>query len=108
MRGDKDHETELRSRGYTEEHLKRINQKTPDVKVNGLIFSRPLTNFKYELIGYVLILAENYEKGNLPFPGSVSEQPGQIMDILNVIQNLKIEYKNKIEKEAMTKSTKRG
>ncbi len=59
--------------------------------MGGLHFTIPLENFKSDLINHALFLFENYERGVLPFPGSVSEQPAQIIEIFGVFQALKFE-----------------
>lgn len=74
--------------------------KHPEVTVAGLNFKVPLTQFKYPLMSYVLVLLENYERGLLPFAGTISEQPSQIVEILNLIQLLKIEHQNQLEKKS--------
>lgn len=58
-----------------------------------------LCNYSYSLIYYFSILLENYEKGNLPFEGSISDQPSRVIDIIYLIQALKQEYKQKLQKE---------
>jgi hypothetical protein len=63
----------------------------------GLKFTVPPSQFEYEHMHYVLTLFENYDKGQLPFPGSVSEQPAQIMQIFNVIDALRQEQRKKLE-----------
>lgn len=102
LTGEKDNTEDLRRRGFSEAQINaaqkqsKLNRK----ELNGLVFTVPLHKFKYENLGYVLTLFENYERGQLPFPGSVSEQPAQIMDILNIIQNLKLEQQKKVDKES--------
>lgn len=76
----------------------------------GLKFSRDLTEFKFPLMYYLLILTENYERGLLPFPGTVTEQPAQIMEILNHMLNVKMSFKNEVHQkqvEAANRSAKR-
>jgi hypothetical protein len=111
LTGSKDNTQELLDRGYTEAQIKsaQANKYVPEVKINGLKFTAPLTNFRYPIMGYVLYLHQNYEKGLLPYPGSVSEQPGQIMDILALLQSIKSEYALSLEKNNNDRmSTKNG
>lgn len=97
MRGDKDHDSALLGRGYTAEQLKAVkSKKQAAVEMHGLRFTVPLINFKYERMHYVLILFENYERGILPYPGSVSEQPAQIMEILSLLKTLKQEFQTQL------------
>jgi hypothetical protein len=105
LRGEKDNLGELRARGYTEKQLASM-QKTKvvsDVTIQNIRFTRPLTDFKYSKMGYVLTLLDQYEKGNMPFPGSVSEQPAQIMEIFNLLQGLKQDYRASLEKQQASK-----
>ncbi len=89
----------VENRGYSPEVLahatKKFAAEFKAVESVGLRFTKPFDHFKYDLIGYVLTLFENYERGSLPFAGSVSEQPAQIMDIFSVLQQLKHEVKSK-------------
>jgi hypothetical protein len=83
------------NRGYTPEQLAQakshIAVKFNPVTSCGLRFTRPYSSLKFEPFSYVLTLYENYERGCLPFPGSVSEQPAQIMEVFSVLRQLKHE-----------------
>lgn len=57
----------------------------------GIRFVKPLDELKFDSIGYILTLFENYEKGLLPFSGAVSDQPGQIMEIFLILNSIKRE-----------------
>ena len=88
------------NRGYTPEQLAqaktRISDKFSPVKSCGLRFTKPFDHLKFEPISYVLTLSENYERGLLPYPGAVSEQPAQIMEVLSVLRQLKHESELKL------------
>lgn len=98
-------DTELTSRGYSKETIELLQKKMkePGVKqfkscnVNYLVHP---SNFKYDLFNYLLVLFENYKKGNLPFPGSVSEQPAQIMELFSLVETVKAEHELKAMKKA--------
>lgn len=101
----------LNSRGYSPEALaeaKKILEKqfTP-VTTLGLRFTRPLENFKSDILAYAWLLFDNYERGNLPFPGSVSEQPAQIMEIFGTLESLRLERK-RIETKRLESQAKRA
>jgi hypothetical protein len=64
-----------------------------------LRFKRHLSNFKYPLFGYVITLFQNYERGVMPFEGSVSEQPAQLMDIFSLLEALKAEQETKLKEK---------
>lgn len=57
-------------------------------------------------MAYVLTLHSRWEKGNLPFDGSVSEQPNKIVEIMTLIESLKFEQQEKAHKEQQDKSKK--
>lgn len=89
----------LKARGFSEEQIRSaLNQKlntTNITEINNIRFLVPTTRFKYSLIGYLLILLENYERGILPYPGSVSEQPAQVMEMITLLSSIKSEYQYK-------------
>lgn len=95
--GEKDNTQELRDRGYTDEAIKSLSKvkSVVDVRTMGLCFKKQLYSFKYELMPYVTILLENYEKGNLPYAGPISEQPAQVIEILNLMQAIKLDHQTK-------------
>lgn len=92
-------DSSLSSRGYAPEVLEAARKQAlasfQPVTSCGLKFTKHLSHFKYPLFGYALLLFENYEKGLLPFEGSVAEQPAQVMDLFGLIQNLKAEQQTK-------------
>lgn len=50
--------------------------------------------------GFLMSLFDQYEKGFLPYKGSITEQPNKIMDVFNLISQLKLELENKMRKES--------
>lgn len=103
---------ELKARGYTDEQLAHARKDKAD-KFNsfescGLRFTKPTEHLKFDLINYVLTLFEIYEKGSLPFPGSASEQPAQIMEIFFLLNQLKSESQIKLSKEISKQSNGRN
>lgn len=85
-----------------------MHKKVAETKTQSLKFTRDLTEFHYPLIGYLLILLENYERGSLPYPGPVSEQPAQIMETLSLMQSLKVNFKNEIERKQAEAAKRRS
>jgi hypothetical protein len=87
--------SDVDNRGYSAEQLKIMTDTAdkayPGCVSAGISFSRPLKYFKSDILGYSLTLFENYERGILPFPGSTSEQPAQIMEVFGLIQSLRNE-----------------
>lgn len=100
--GDTVLDKELKSR-YTDAQLKELQKKKDEKNVGiescGLRFTRPLDLFPCEKFNYYYTLFENYEKGVMPFPGSVSEQPAQIIEIFNVFKALRSEQDIKLSKQ---------
>jgi len=103
---------ELESRGYSADaiaHAKKAFLKSfVPVTSCGLKFSRPFEHLEFKSLSYVLMLNENYERGCLPFPGSVSEQPAQIMEIFSILRQLKFEVETKLQKASRASTPKRG
>jgi hypothetical protein len=85
----------LIAKGYSPEAIaelrKQVTKRSAGLKSLGLHFIASLTNFKSDIMNYSLMLFQNYERGVLPFPGSFSEQPAQIIEIFGVLQALKWE-----------------
>ena len=52
--------------------------------VGDIIFNRCLCNFKFKGINQLLNLLRHYEKGIMPFSGSILEQPNKIIEQLDI------------------------
>lgn len=89
----------LAGRGYTPEQLAqavgKFEERFNPVESCGLRFTKPFGHLKFDSLAYVLTLFENYERGCLPFVGSVHEQPAQIIEIFSVLKQLKYEAESK-------------
>jgi hypothetical protein len=100
----------LAARGYTAEQLAqadtRLVERFNPVESCGIRFTRPFGNLKYDALGYVLKLFDGYERGCVPFPGSVSEQPAQIMEVFGVLKQLKQEVETKARASAQNGTTR--
>lgn len=88
-------EEKLRSRGYSEEKIEQVKKTLvknfKPVTLKGYIFKRPLEDFKHSQMGFFLDLHSGYTKGNLPFDGGICDQPGQVMDIIHLLDSLDYE-----------------
>jgi hypothetical protein len=93
--GYSDNSNELEARGYSPEAIAQVKRLKDGgfegLKTVGLYFKRPPYNFTSDILHYALTLFENYERGVLPFPGSLSEQPAQILEIFSVLRALRNE-----------------
>ncbi len=90
---------QVSTRGYSEAALEEVRKHNrlafTSIKSCGLEFTRPFNHLRFDQLSYALLLLENYERGRLPFPGSVSEQPAQIMEIFSVISRVRQEREAK-------------
>lgn len=93
----------LMDRGYTAEQIaamrNQVTQAFSPVESCGLRFKSDFSKVEYPNFHYLMNLYHLYEKGCLPFPGSVSEQPAQIMEMFSIIQLLELERLNREAKE---------
>lgn len=96
---DGDVSEDAKKRGYTAEQLehakKRKAEKFSPVESCGLRFTKPFDQLKFGSLSYVLTLFESFERGSMPYPGSVSEQPAQILEIFSTLRQLKVEAHNR-------------
>lgn len=104
--------TSLESRGYSPEALalmeRRTNEKFNAQESLGVKFKIPLKNFRSEYLSLAFQLHDGYEKGILPFPGSLTEQPAQIMEIFGLINALKFEQEQKVRKKMEQEAKKQN
>lgn len=92
---------ELKGRGYNTAAINAIKkQKTGNAgyKSQGLQFTGSLSDHNYSLMDYLFTLFVAYERGVLPFIGSLSEQPAQIIEAFNLIHSLQIERSQRQQK----------
>jgi len=77
------------------------NEISKNIKytIDNIGYKSCLCNFKNPNMEYYFTLYNMYDKGILPFPGSVIEQPNKIIEILNFIKVLQ----SKREEEAIKK-----
>ena len=64
-------------------------------------------NFTHPTAAWVWELYNHFEKGILPFPGSLMEQPAQLIEAFGVIENLKIERQKQEAKNVKRNPGKR-
>lgn len=92
----------LLARGYTPEAIasmrKRQSKKFSPITSVGLRFLKPVSEFQYGQMHFVLDAFDNYERGVMPYPGSFSEQPAQIIEIFGLIRALRREQEEKLRK----------
>lgn len=108
-------------RGYTEQQLKVLEERYEErakgttVRLLNFEFSGLLDKFNYDQFDYVLSLFSAYDKnGILPFPGSLSEQPAQVMDIFSILHQIqfesqmrtKAEHEREVKKQQQKRNTR--
>jgi hypothetical protein len=80
---------------------------TARYKCEDVAFYRCFCNFVDQSAMFVLNLFFQYEKGFLPFPGTVSDQPAKIMELFAVLTYLKAERQKELEEKAQKKQQQR-
>lgn len=101
----------LLTRGFTEDQLKQLQKtlgKSPDELISlNLHFKTDLTKFNYPHFNYVFRLYDRYnDAGVLPFKGSHSDQPAQIMEIFSVLEQLQMETQKELHEENQRKQAR--
>lgn len=104
------------AKGYTKEIAERtvrgengcnkINDE-PIYIIDNLEFYTCPCNFKNRKFGFFSTAVSAYEKGILPFPGSLSEQPAKAMEALILLSNLKEEFKLELQTKQRDKNNRK-
>ena len=102
----------LRERGYTEAMIKELESRVSRFKTTvrslNIEFTDHIENYKHPAFDQIMSLYSPYrEHGLLPFPGSVSEQPAQVMDFFSVLDSLIHEREEK-ERQRQQREFERG
>ena len=107
--GQDDEEQALRDRGFSEQQIKYTLKDKPGSSFKSLnVVFHTKNNLKYPYFSYALTLYNQYKRGCLPYPGSVSEQPAKIMEIFSVFEQLELEQEEKARKQIERENKKRG
>jgi hypothetical protein len=99
LTGERDNDLDLLKRGYTEKQIKALKKPDKFTNIMGLTYKQSLTKYVYHNMNYICLLLDNYEKGNLPFDGPISEQPAQCIEIINIMASVKATVTNERNKE---------
>ena len=97
-------------RGYSEERLKYL-RKTLGNTVNiscSIEFNKDFKDYPdYEHFNFIMFANHVFTKsGTLPFPGSLSEQPSQIMEIFETLFELDMEREEDARRKAVKDRSK--
>jgi hypothetical protein len=108
---DKKVDPRLLSRGYTKEALEQMKDKMgklpSEIISLDVHFKSGIDNYSIEYFGYVMTLFDAYQKnGILPYSGSLSEQPNKIIEIFQVIDQLKFELEQKTREQQQRETTR--
>jgi hypothetical protein len=95
---------EIFKKGYTEAQIKYLRKslgKTMNVSCD-IEFTKEYNEYPdYYHFNFVMTTYHTWNKsGACPFPGSVSEQPGQIMDIFDLLFQLDMEREEDMRRKA--------
>ena len=97
-----------RERGVTEEQIAILKKQVADqagrdvdreFRSMGYQFTTDLDKFEYPLMNYILTVYEHWEKGSMPFSGTISDQPNKVVEIMNLLNGLKQEQEDKAHKK---------
>ncbi len=101
---------DLRNRGYSEATIKALENTSQALTIEscGVRIKGDTSKLSYESFDYVMHLFDGYEKGVLPFEGSLADQPAQIMQIFVLINLLKLEHKKFMHEEQQKLNKKSG
>lgn len=74
-----------------------------------IFFSSCIGNyFKQSVVNY-LSIHDHFDKGVMPFSGSILDQPAKIIDVMSIIKSHKIEQSEKLKRqESLKAGMKRG
>lgn len=86
----------LLARGYTEDQIKMMQKASQEKQLEiiscNLHFKSDLSQFTFPRFNFLMTVHQQYSQfGNLPYPGTISEQPAKIIEIFNVLDSLKLE-----------------
>lgn len=62
-----------------------------------IVYYKCPANYQDNAAQKYMNLYQNYEKGQMPYPGSVLEQPSKFVELMELVHNLKDEYQTNRE-----------
>jgi hypothetical protein len=79
-------------------------------QIENIRFNRCPGNYTNTQVRYLIDWFLMYEKGVMPFGGTLSDQPGKLIEIFELIQSIRdekeIQREREVEKEAARKNSK--
>lgn len=91
-------------RGLPEAAIREMEKKLEsspkgEIKSLGFRFTGDLHRFKFPGFSYIMTLFQGYQKGILPYPGALADQPAKIFDIFDTIEQLRFEAEDRQRRE---------
>jgi hypothetical protein len=88
----------------TKQTEEMCNKEHSGITFCDIKYKKCLCNYSHPNFNELMIYYDNYKNGNLPFNGCVADQPAQIMELLQIIDNSTISLHN----EALMKGNKKN
>lgn len=78
----------------------KISRRAVELISLNLHFKGDLDKWEYENFNYIMALFDLYHRhGTLPYPGTLSEQPAKVIEIFQILDQLKYEREKKQHEE---------
>lgn len=104
-----DEEQALRDRGYSEARIKHILKDSTGTSFKSLnVIFHAKNNLKHPFFSYFINLFMSFQKGILPFEGALVDQPAKIIEVFDVLQQLRYESEEAMRKTLEKENKKRG
>lgn len=76
-----------------------ISTPKTNYQIEGFKINKCLGNFASREVYAFIEMHKLYEKGVMPFGGSMADQPAKLIDLFNIIGQLKNEHQEKLDKK---------
>ena len=90
---EKGYTCEVAENTVRKEHGCNVLSEDPIYIIDNLEFRTCPCNFRNRMFPFLLTALDGFDKGILPYPGSLSEQPAKAMEALTLLSNLKEQFK---------------
>lgn len=104
-----------KARGYTEEQIKAIEEANlrqetaQEIQSLNIVFKRNINEFNFPSFDDYYFMFDKFDNhGLLPFPGTLLEQPSKIIELFQILKNIKMEEEQRQFEEQKRKVNKNG
>lgn len=98
----------LLDKGYTPAQIDALYAKNKQtLKSLNLILKPGFEKLEFQNFDFYYNLFSQYEKGILPYPGSLVDQPNKIIEVFGVLQSLNLEYEKRNREEQQREAKKK-